>query len=145
MTWNNKVSVWKQRHYDGPLRGQRARQGRGRQPSVCARSIWMTLHNGRYIGTDRANVELFFNILTAWTESFFIPWDQLLYPCDVQMCHLWLQPLSHTHHVSRVLFQIFTILIFVMGRRVIGISRSLMELIFNPCGEFWWRPEGPVS
>ena len=20
-----------------------------------------------------------------------------------------------------------------------------MELIFNPCGEFWWSPEGPVS
>ena len=37
------------------------------------------------------------------------------------------------------------------GRRVIGISRSLiwskslMELIFNPCGEFRWSPEGPVS
>ena len=38
-----------------------------------------------------------------------------------------------------------------MGRRVIGISGSLiwsktiMELIFNPCGEFRWSPEGPVS
>ena len=38
-----------------------------------------------------------------------------------------------------------------MGQRVIGISRSLiwsktlMELIFNPCGEFRWSPEGPVS
>ena len=37
------------------------------------------------------------------------------------------------------------------GRRVIGIVRSLfysktlMELIFNPCSEFWWSPEGPVS
>ena len=37
------------------------------------------------------------------------------------------------------------------GRRVIGISRpliwikTLMELIFNPCGEFRWSPEGPVS
>ena len=36
-------------------------------------------------------------------------------------------------------------------RRVIGISGSLiwlkilMELIFNPCGEFRWSPEGPVS
>ena len=36
-------------------------------------------------------------------------------------------------------------------RRVIGISgplissKSLMELIFNPCGEFRWSPEGPVS
>ena len=36
-------------------------------------------------------------------------------------------------------------------RRVIGISGSLIwsktlkELIFNPCGEFRWCPEGPVS
>ena len=38
-----------------------------------------------------------------------------------------------------------------MGRRVIGIfgslnwSKTLMELIFNPCGEFRRSPEGPVS
>ena len=37
------------------------------------------------------------------------------------------------------------------GRRVIGISgsliwsKTLMELILNPCGEFRWNPEGPVS
>ena len=37
------------------------------------------------------------------------------------------------------------------GRRLIGISgsliwsKTLMELIFNPCGEFRWSPEGPVS
>ena len=37
------------------------------------------------------------------------------------------------------------------GRRVIWISGSLiwlkilMELIFNPCSEFQWSPEGPVS
>ena len=24
-------------------------------------------------------------------------------------------------------------------------SKTLMELIFNSCGEFWWSPEGPVS
>ena len=42
--------------------------------------------------------------------------------------------------------------IYVMrGRRVIGISgsliwsKTLMELIFNPCGELRWSPEGPVS
>ena len=35
-----------------------------------------------------------------------------------------------------------------MGRRVIGISgsliwsKTLMELIFNSCGEFWWRSGG---
>ena len=37
------------------------------------------------------------------------------------------------------------------GRRVIGISgsliwsKTLLELIFNPCGEFRWSPEGPFS
>ena len=39
----------------------------------------------------------------------------------------------------------------VWGRRVIGISGSLIwlktltELIFSPCGEFWWSLEGSVS
>ena len=39
----------------------------------------------------------------------------------------------------------------IRGRKVIGISESvilwktLMELIFDPCGEFRWNPEGPVS
>ena len=38
-----------------------------------------------------------------------------------------------------------------MGRRVIGISgsliwsKTLMELLFNPCGEFRWSPEDPIS
>ena len=38
-----------------------------------------------------------------------------------------------------------------MGWRAIGISESLirsktlMELIFNSCGEFQWNPEGPVN
>ena len=42
-------------------------------------------------------------------------------------------------------------LFLVWGRRVIRISRlliwskTLMELIFNPCCEFPWSPEGPVS
>ena len=41
--------------------------------------------------------------------------------------------------------------IYIYGGRVIGIYRSviwsknLMELIFSPCGNFRWSPEGPVS
>ena len=41
--------------------------------------------------------------------------------------------------------------IYIRRRRVIGISgsliwpKTLMELIFNPCGEFRCSPEGPVS
>ena len=38
----------------------------------------------RFIGTDTASVELFFNILSYGIEAFAIPWDQLLYPCVVE-------------------------------------------------------------
>ena len=37
------------------------------------------------------------------------------------------------------------------GRKTIGISgaliwsKTLIELIFNPCGDFRWSPKGPVS
>ena len=40
---------------------------------------------------------------------------------------------------------------YVWGWRLIGISgsliwsKTLMELMFNSCGEFRWIPEGPVS
>ena len=34
----------------------------------------------RFIGTDTASVELFFNIVTSGFETFIISWDQLLYP-----------------------------------------------------------------
>ena len=40
---------------------------------------------------------------------------------------------------------------FFFWRRVIGIygcliwSKTHMEPVFNPCGEFCWSPEGPVS
>ena len=29
--------------------------------------------------------------------------------------------------------------------RISGLVKTLMELIFNPCGEFCWSPEGSVS
>ena len=43
------------------------------------------------------------------------------------------------------------ICIYSRGRRVIGIlgsliwSKTLMELIFIPCGEFRWSPKGPIK
>ena len=46
---------------------------------------------------------------------------------------------------------LFILLYFIRGRRVFGISGSLFwskalrRLIFNPYGEFRWRPEGSVS
>ena len=39
------MSEWKQCEYNGPLAGQQASQGRERQPSQAAHSIWMTLFN----------------------------------------------------------------------------------------------------
>ena len=60
---------------------------------------------------------------------------------------IWQQPLQSV----LALRNCSTMDLFYIGRRVIGISRSLIwsktliELIFNPCGEFWWSPEGPVS
>ena len=50
-----------------------------------------------FIGRDTASVELFFNILTSGIETFVIPWEQLLYPCVVEVCRLGLEPLcKHT-------------------------------------------------
>ena len=37
------VSVWEQRQYGAPLVGGQDSQGRERQPSVAARSIWEAL------------------------------------------------------------------------------------------------------
>ena len=44
------------------------------------------------IGTDTASVVLFFNIFTYGTETIVLPWDQLLYPCVVEVCRLGLEP-----------------------------------------------------
>ena len=80
--------------------------------------------------------------------------------CHLSLCiivHLdqgWPNNRSRSTCRSRTLG--FSIEIFIgiynkRGRRVIGISgsliwsKTLMQLIFNPCGEFWWSPEGPVS
>ena len=48
------VCVWEQLKYDAPLAGRQASQGREQQPSVAARSIWMTL----YFGTGRCHETL---------------------------------------------------------------------------------------
>ena len=40
----NEESVWEQRLYANPLVGRPASQGRERQPSVAARSVWGALY-----------------------------------------------------------------------------------------------------
>ena len=74
----------------------------------------------RLIGTDTASVVLFFNVLTSGIEILIIPWDQLFYPCIKEVSRLGLEPLCDTHPVSRVLLQIFIILIFVIISFVIN-------------------------
>ena len=51
----------------------------------------------RFIAIDTVSVELFFNIFTSGIETFVIPWDQLLYPCVVEVCRQGLEPLCDTH------------------------------------------------
>ena len=58
----------------------------------------------RFIGTDTASVELFFNIFTYGNNIFVTPWDKLLYPCVLEVCRLGLEPLCDTHlHLSVIL------------------------------------------
>ena len=59
----------------------------------------------------------------------------------------YLYILKFHHNILNIIY----ICIVILGRRVIEISESLiwsktlMELIFNPRGEFRWSPEGPIS
>ena len=58
----------------------------------------------RFIGTDAASVELFFNIFTSEIVTFVIPWDQLLYPRVQEVCCLGLELLCDTNlHLSVIL------------------------------------------
>ena len=50
----------------------------------------------RFIGTDTAGVDLFFNIFTSGIETFVIQWDQFLYPCVVEVFCLELEPMCNT-------------------------------------------------
>ena len=59
---------------------------------------------------------------------------------------------THTHTRSHTYTYIYIYIIYLMRRRrVTGISgsriwsKTLMEQIFNPCGQYQWCPDGPVS
>ena len=53
--------------------------------------------------------------------------------------------------LSSFLFYYISLYIYIWGEGWLEFldlwsgKKTLMELIFNPCGEFWWNPEGPVS
>ena len=68
--------------------------------------------------------------------------------CNLNNCYVLC---LNTNTTSFIISRNIVNLIIKWKRRVIGISGSLvwskilMELIFNPCGEFRWSPEDPVS
>ena len=65
----------------------------------------------------------------------------------------WLPKHNNSINISHFKIASFYFFFYISegARRVIGISGSLiwskilMELTFNPCGEFRRRPEGPIS
>ena len=65
----------------------------------------------------------------------------------VHIVYILVSKIPVVHHISIE----YRFSYIYRGRRVIWISgpliwsKTLMELIFNPCGEFRWSPEGPVS
>ena len=61
------------------------------------------------IGSGTASTEVFFNIFTSGIETFVIPWDQRLYPCIVEVCHLGLEPLCDTHLHHSVILKTLTL------------------------------------
>ena len=60
----------------------------------------------RFIGTDTLSVEKFFS---SEIETVVIPWDQLLYPCVVEVCHLGLEPLCVTNLRLSVILKTITL------------------------------------
>ena len=64
----------------------------------------------RFIGTDTASVELFFNIFTAGIDTLVMRWGQLLYPCVVEVCRLGLEPLCDTHLRLSVILKTLTLI-----------------------------------
>jgi hypothetical protein len=58
-----------------------------------------------FIATDTASVQLFLNIFATGIETFFIPWDQLLNTCVVEVCRLEFGPLCDNHLRLSVIFK----------------------------------------
>jgi hypothetical protein len=62
-----------------------------------------------FIATDAARVQLFFNIIATGTETFVIPWDQLLNTYVVKVCRLRLEPLCDNHLRLSVILKMLTL------------------------------------
>ena len=97
-------------HDDPPLCGQATYVARPQSKFPCGR---LQKQNPNlmetFIGTDTVSVELFFSIFTSGIETFVIPWDQLLYPCVVEVYCLGLEPLCDTHLRLSVILKALTL------------------------------------
>ena len=67
------MSVWNQSEYNSPLAGQQASKGCERQPSVCARSIWMTLYNEHLKGSAKVLKDVWNQLLNQFLITLSIP------------------------------------------------------------------------
>ena len=112
----------------GPLRDKRA--------------CYHLLHSGGHNNNNNNNNNnMLINFLSKYNYYISIVWGTL----ELSFVEFW------NCHINCQNFMILILYILDWGRRVIGISGSLIwsktltELIFNPCGDFWWNPEGPVS
>ena len=76
-----------------------------------------------------------------------VVWSYLLF----KLAFLWYTIFLMGFILQQAYIKNIKYLSYMAERREIGISGSLiwskplMELIFNPCGAFWWSSEGPVS
>ena len=120
--------------------------------------IWLTgpsgLHRNSPQGLNISSIRVFDQIrdpespipLSPLLNPYYSEYYPLIFRCFLLFYYWSLRTLIVT-----ILYHYFYSLHIVWGRRVIGISgsliwsKTLMELIFNPCCEFWWSPEGPVS
>jgi hypothetical protein len=63
----------------------------------------------KFIATDTASVQLFFNIFATGIETFVIPWEQLLNTCAVEVCRLGLELLCDNHLRLSVILKTLTL------------------------------------
>ena len=64
----------------------------------------------------------FSTYFTSGIETFVIPWDQLLYPCVIEVCHLGLEPLCDTHLCLSVILKT----LMLTGQKFLEVTPSTL-------------------
>ena len=90
--------------------------------------------------------------MRSWTYGFDSISELVSYGCSSRWLIFYLAMVWPSDVTDIIRNHIITILFYITGgRRVNGISgsliwsKTLMELVFNTCGEFRWSPDDPVS